>query len=85
MLYQTYWPRPAGKDWPAQAVWPEQGVPKSVLIDVDSIERPGAAGPSIVPETIVVDHGKIYLSEHLTSVCQRGHFDPARSFPDGPG
>ena len=23
------------------------------------------------PETIVVDHGKIYVSEHLTSVCQR--------------
>jgi len=24
-----------------------------------------------VPETIVVDHGKIYVSEHLTSVCAR--------------
>jgi hypothetical protein len=24
-----------------------------------------------VPETLVVDHGKIYVSEHLTSVCQR--------------
>ncbi|MGH3624714.1 MAG: hypothetical protein ACRDQ5_23485 [Sciscionella sp.] len=25
----------------------------------------------MVPETIVVDHGKIYVSEHLTSVCRR--------------
>ena len=24
-----------------------------------------------MPETIVIDHGKIYLSEHLTSVCQQ--------------
>lgn len=31
----------------------------------------GAAGPAIVPETIVVDHGKIFVSDHLTSVCQR--------------
>lgn len=31
----------------------------------------GAASPAIVPETIVIDHGKIFVSEHLTSVCQR--------------
>ena len=44
-----------------------------MLIDVDAIEGPpfGVAGPAIAPETIVIDHGKIYLSEHLTSVCQR--------------
>ena len=73
VLYQAYRPRPAGKDWPAHAVWPEHGVPRSVLIDVDAIDGPmvGAAGPAIVPETIVIDHGKIYVSEHLTSVCQR--------------
>jgi hypothetical protein len=32
-LYQAYRPKPAGKDWPAHAVWPEHGVPRSVLID----------------------------------------------------
>jgi transposase InsO family protein len=44
-----------------------------VLIDVDAVAGPlvGVAGPAVVPETIVVDHGKIYVSEHLTSVCQR--------------
>lgn len=73
VLYQAYRPRPAGKDWPTHAVWPEHGIPRSVLVDVDAVEGPsiGAAGPSIVPETIVVDHGKIYVSDHLTSVCQR--------------
>ena len=73
VLFQAYRPRPAGKDWPAHAVWPEHGVPRSVLIDVTAIEGPSfaVAGPAIVPETIVIDHGKIYLSEHLTSVCQR--------------
>lgn len=73
VLYQTYRPRPAGKDWPPQAVWPEHGVPRSVLIDVEAVDGPflGAASPAIVPETIVIDHGKIYVSEHMTSVCQR--------------
>jgi len=72
-LYQAFRPRPAGKDWPAHAVWPEHGIPRSLLVDVEAIDGPmaGAASPAIVPETVVIDHGKIYVSEHLTSVCQR--------------
>ncbi|MFE9885675.1 helix-turn-helix domain-containing protein [Streptomyces scopuliridis] len=31
----------------------------------------GVWGPKVVPETLIVDHGKIYLSAHLTSVCRR--------------
>lgn len=73
VLYQAYRPRPAGRDWPARAVWPEHGIPRAVLIDKDAVDGPfvGAASPAIVPETIVIDHGKIFVSEHLTSVCQR--------------
>ena len=73
VLYQAYRPRPAGKEWPAHAVWPEHGIPRSVLVDRDAVDGAvvGAASPAIVPETIVIDHGKIFVSEHLTSVCQR--------------
>ncbi|WP_078655755.1 TnsA-like heteromeric transposase endonuclease subunit [Streptomyces fulvoviolaceus] len=81
-LFQAYRPRQAGKDWPSHAVWPDHGVPRAVLLDRDAIEGPmadaaarvtgqGAAGPALVPETLVVDHGKVYVSEHITSVCQR--------------
>ncbi|MFB6980746.1 TnsA-like heteromeric transposase endonuclease subunit [Streptomyces scopuliridis] len=81
-LFQLYRPRPAGKDWPAHAVWPDHGIPRGVLLDRDAIEGPmadaakglqvqGCGGPALVPETIVVDHGKVYVSEHITSVCQR--------------
>ncbi len=71
-LYQAYRPRPAGESWPAHAVWPNHGVPRSVLIDRAAVTGPiAAAGPAIVPETLVVDHGKIYISAHLTSVCNR--------------
>ncbi|WP_328732891.1 TnsA-like heteromeric transposase endonuclease subunit [Streptomyces caniferus] len=81
-LFQTYRPGPAGKGWPRHSVWPDHGVPRTVLLDRDAIEGPmadaaarvtgqGAAGPALVPETLVVDHGKVYVSEHITSVCQR--------------
>jgi len=78
-LFQAYRPRPAGADWPAHAAWPDHGIPRGIVLDRDAIEGPmadaarggGAASPALVPETLVVDHGKVYVSEHLTSVCQR--------------
>lgn len=71
VLFQSFRPRPAGPDWPRHAVWPEHGIPRTVLVDVDGAEGPGLASPPLVPETLVVDHGKVYVSEHLTSVCRR--------------
>ncbi len=73
VLYQSFRPRPAGKDWPREAVWPEHGIPRTVMVDRDAMDGPtaGASGPAIVPETLVIDHGKIYISDHLTSVCRR--------------
>ncbi|WP_234791524.1 helix-turn-helix domain-containing protein [Mycolicibacterium mucogenicum] len=73
-LYQAFRPPPAGRDWPAQAVWPPHGVPRSVLVEsqvLDAQSVIAAATPAIVPETLIVDHGKIYVGAHLNSVCQR--------------
>ncbi|WP_432110953.1 helix-turn-helix domain-containing protein [Streptomyces sp. YPW6] len=71
VLFQSFRPRPAGRDWPRHAVWPEHGIPRTVLVDVEGATGPGLASPPLVPETLVVDHGKVYVSEHLTSVCRR--------------
>lgn len=72
-LFQVMRPPPVPAGWPVHAVWPEHGMPDTVLIDRDAIERPvnGVSSPAMVPETIVVDHGKVFVSAHLTSVCQR--------------
>jgi transposase InsO family protein len=73
VLYQSFRPMPAGRDWPAEAVWPPHGVPRSVLVEQEALD-PGsvfAATPAIVPETVVVDHGKIYVGEQLTSACRQ--------------
>jgi transposase InsO family protein len=73
VLYQAFRPRPASPEWPTHAVWPEHGIPRAVLLDPAAIDGPtaGVASPALVPETIVVDHGRIYVGEHLTSVCRR--------------
>lgn len=73
VLYQCFRPMPAGRDWPAEAVWPPHGVPRSVLVErqVADPKNVFAATPAIVPETVVVDHGKIYVGEHLTSACRQ--------------
>jgi transposase InsO family protein len=73
VLYQSFRPMAAGKDWPRDALWPPHGVPKSVLVELEALDDASvmAATPAIVPETIVVDHGKIYVGEHVTSACRR--------------
>jgi transposase InsO family protein len=73
VLYQSFRPVQAGADWPARAVWPPHGVPRSVLIEEQALhpDSPFAATPAIMPETLVVDHGKIYVSEQVTSMCRQ--------------
>jgi transposase InsO family protein len=72
-FFQVFRPLPAPPSWPDYAVWPYHGIPREVLIDPDKIDRTGKrlATPPLTPDTIIVDHGKIYMSEHLNSVCQR--------------
>lgn len=73
VLFQAYRPLPTLAHWPAEAVWPEHGIPRTVVLDPGAIDGPMAkpAGPALVPEAVVIDHGKIYVSEHMRSVCAR--------------
>jgi transposase InsO family protein len=59
---------------------PYAGVPSAVLVAGDA--RPAVGLPAVAPETLVVDHGKIYVSAHLRSVCARLgiSIQPARPF-----
>ncbi len=52
---------------------PYHGLPGKVIVDAAKLadEDGEPLLPSVAAETIVVDHGKIYLSEHLMSACAR--------------
>jgi transposase InsO family protein len=64
-------PEPAA-EW-ADICPPYHGLPSQVIIDAGKLadENGQPLLPSVAAETIVVDHGKIYLSEHLMSACAR--------------
>jgi transposase InsO family protein len=57
----------------AEARWPYHGMPRAVVVDANQLADQAGQPllPSVAAETIVVDHGKIYVSEHLSSVCAR--------------
>ncbi|MGH3184041.1 MAG: hypothetical protein ACRDOE_19360, partial [Streptosporangiaceae bacterium] len=63
-------PEPAGQ---ADDRPPYHGLPSSVVIDAAQLATEDGEPllPSVAAETVVVDHGKIYLSEHLMSACAR--------------
>ncbi|MEV0287938.1 helix-turn-helix domain-containing protein [Kribbella sp. NPDC050820] len=71
VLFEIVHPRALPAGWPAQAAWPYHGLPAAVVVDVDRAEGPLFSGPGLLPDSIVVDHGKVYVSEHVTSACAR--------------
>ena len=68
VLYEAVAGREAPVSWPSEAVWPYHGVPTHVVFDENS---PATTGPVCAPETLVVDHGKVFLSAHVIAVCTR--------------
>jgi transposase InsO family protein len=72
VLFETVRPRPADPTGDGEAL-PFGGVPSAVV--VDSRKLVDARGEPLLPsapaETIVFDHGKVFLSHHLQSVCAR--------------
>ena len=68
VLYQAIVPRPAPEDWPEEACWAYHGVPQQ-LVFTEEGRLPGI--PACPPETLVIDHGKAFLSAHVISVCTR--------------
>jgi transposase InsO family protein len=68
ILYQAVVPQPAPDDWPDEACWAYHGVPQHLVL---TEEGRLPAIPVCPPETLVVDHGKAFLSAHVISVCTR--------------
>src|SRR5205823_4256113 len=68
VLYEAVAGREAPTSWPREAVWPYHGVPANLVFDETA---PPTTGPVCAPETLVVDHGKVFLSAHVIAVCTR--------------
>lgn len=72
-IYDAICAKQCDPAWGPQARWPYLGVPTALVVDADKlVEGSGLAGmPVVAPETVVVDHGKMYVSHHVQAVCDR--------------
>ena len=73
VLFESVRPLPEPAAGWADVRPPYHGLPGQVIIDAAKLATQEGEPllPSVAAETIVVDHGKIYLSEHLMSACAR--------------
>jgi transposase InsO family protein len=73
VLFESVRPLPEPAAGRADARPPYHGLPGQVIIDASMLAGPDGMPllPSVAAETVVVDRGKIYLSEHLMSACAR--------------
>jgi transposase InsO family protein len=84
VLYETVRPRTRGTGGEERAILPHHGVLNTVVVDARRLVD--AEGdyllPSVAAETLVFDHGKIYLSNHVQAVCDRlgMSLQPARPY-----
>ncbi|MGB3441128.1 MAG: Mu transposase C-terminal domain-containing protein [Actinophytocola sp.] len=80
VLFETL--RPASRRSTGTGLLPYAGLPDAVVVDTEIAQFGTDSGtttapahqaglPEVAAETVVVDHGKIYLSEHLMAVCER--------------
>lgn len=70
VLFEAVQPLDCPPEWGDRACWPYHGVPDGIIVG-DGGVLAGFIRPGIVPETIVIDHGKPYMSAHVQSVCRR--------------
>ncbi|MEU7177139.1 MULTISPECIES: DDE-type integrase/transposase/recombinase [Streptomyces] len=71
VLFETVRPREVSED--EGEPLPYCGAPSIVVVDADKlVDRDGQPLlPTVAAETIIFDHGKIYLSNHIQSVCAK--------------
>ena len=73
VLFESVRPLPGPAAGQAAGHPAYHGLPGQVIVDAARLadENGRPLLPSVAAETVVVDHGKIYLSEHLMSACAR--------------
>jgi transposase InsO family protein len=82
VLFEIIHPRQAPAEWPEGATWPYHGVPEAVLQIEHETPDIRFSGPGLMPDAIVVDHGKIFISDHIMRACGDLGFSvfPARKY-----
>ena len=69
LLARALTPEPMRPGWPASLAMAHSALPYDRLLGIDERLRHAAARPVIVPDTIVIDHGSVFVSDNFRSSC----------------
>jgi transposase InsO family protein len=70
LLARTVTPEPMRPGWADALAMARSALPHRRLLELDQRLARAAARPVIVPETIVCDHGKAFISQNFRSSCR---------------
>ena len=70
LLARALTPEPMRPGWPTSLAMAHSALPYDRLLSIDERLRHAAARPVIVPDTIVIDHGSVFVSENFRSSCR---------------
>lgn len=70
LLARAMTPEPARPGWPEALKMAHSVLPYDRLLDIDSRLEQAAARPVIIPDTLVIDHGAVFVSAAFRSACR---------------
>ena len=70
LLARSLTPEPVRPGWPEALRMSRSALPYQRLLAIDERLENAAARPVIVPDTIVIDHGSVYVSAAFRSACR---------------
>lgn len=71
LLAKMMVPEPMRPGWAAALRMSASVLPHQGLLSIDARMREAAARPVIVPDQVVIDHGKVFVSETFVRACDR--------------
>jgi hypothetical protein len=69
LLARTVTPEPMRPGWAEAVAMSRSALPWQRLLDIDTRLEHAAARPVIIPETIIVDQGKVFVSRNFRASC----------------
>jgi hypothetical protein len=69
LLARTVTPEPMRPGWAKSLAMSASALPHRRLSDIDARMEAAAARPVIIPDTIVADHGKVFMSRNFRASC----------------
>lgn len=70
LLARALTPEPMRPGWPEALSMARSVLPYERLLSVDERLKHAAAKPVIIPETIVIDHGSVFVSANFRAACR---------------